>query len=91
MTYDDGADSSFALWLCQSLDAEAFQDVRTGGHLPDRPVRLSEVEALALLVLAIDTGMRSTYLTGAALRLARNLYIRLDDRRPNTPPPSKQG
>ena len=44
----------FWRWLSDELVQEAHQDRDSGGRLPPRPVCLSEVEAVGLLILAYD-------------------------------------
>lgn len=70
-------DSLFGRWLCESLDAEAAHELHTQGRLPDRPVGLSEVEALAVLVVALESEGRGSFVSGAAGRLAGRLCRRL--------------
>lgn len=72
-----GTDSLFCRWLCDSLDDEAGQAAYTQGRLPARPVRLSEVEALALLAVALEAQATSTFLAGPARRLAGLLFFQL--------------
>lgn len=45
--------SGFWRWLCDELADEAHQARRSGGRMPARPVRLSEVEAVGLMILAL--------------------------------------
>ena len=71
-------ESLFGRWLCEALDTEAAQEAHTHGRLPARPVCLSEVEAMALLVVALESEGRSSFLTGAARRLVARLCWRLD-------------
>lgn len=63
-------------WLCDELADEARQSRDSGDRLPPRPVRLSEVEAIGLLMLACDA-QEQEHLAGAARRLVDTLQDHL--------------
>jgi hypothetical protein len=46
--------AAFMQWVSTELELETRQESRTNGRLPERPVCLTEVEAVALMVLALD-------------------------------------
>ena len=82
-----GSGSPFVRWLCQSLDEESAADPaadRPAARL--RPVQLSEVEALGLLVVALEVAAGGSYLASVARRLVRRLVERLDRPRSGRPP-----
>ena len=77
------ADSKdFWRWLSEELSREAHQHRTSGGLLPSRPVCLSEVEALGLLLLVCDAQHSLPCggpAGGAARRLVRTLQDHLQD------------
>ncbi len=67
-------------WLCEELRREDSEARRSGGQLPVRPICLSEVEAVGLMMLVLESlGLdRGGSVTGAARRLAATLERRLE-------------
>jgi hypothetical protein len=68
-------------WLSDELAQEAHQARNSAGQLPPRPVCLSEVEAVGLLILAYDAQghqLPGGLAAGAARRLCESLQGRLD-------------
>ena len=70
----------FSQWLNDQLINETLQSALTAGRLPERPVCLTEIEAVALMILAFnserlfDDGLTAV----TAHRLAETLHFRLD-------------
>ena len=58
--------SSFWRWLCDELADEARQARRSAGRIPPKPVCLSELEAIGLLLLASVIQHRERAEAGAA-------------------------
>ncbi len=77
----ESTEKDFWRWLSDELAEEAQQAQNSGGRLPPKPVCLSEVEAVGLLVLAYDVephelpGGRAA---GAARRLVDTLQGHLN-------------
>ena len=71
----------FWRWLSEELTHEAQQSRASGGLLPLRPVCLSEVEALGLLLLVCNAQrcMRGGPAESAAGRLVHTLQGHLQD------------
>jgi hypothetical protein len=65
-------------WLCDELADEARQSHHSDGRLPPRPVCLSEVEAVGLLMLACDAQAQEQP-HGVAAGAARRLVDTLQD------------
>lgn len=65
-------------WLSEELAAEADQARDSGGRLPSRPVCLSEVEAVGLLMLACDAPEHDAA-DGVAAGAARRLVDTLEN------------
>ena len=71
---------NFSQWLNDELMNETLQSALTAGRPPERPVCLTEIEAVALMFLAFNTewlfndGLTVT----TAHRLAETLHFRLD-------------
>ncbi len=74
-------DKDFWRWLSDELAKEAHQAQRSGGRLPPKPVCLSELEAVGLLVLAYDAEQHELCggpAAGAAHQLVDTLQGHLD-------------
>lgn len=77
-----GDHKDFWRWLCEELADEARQARASGGLLPPRPVCLSEVEAVGLLLLVRDAQQRvlpNGLAAGAARRLVHTLQDHLQN------------
>ena len=75
---DDHKD--FWRWLSDELAEEAHQARDSGGRLPPKPVCLSEVEAVGLLILACDAQGHEhpdAVAAGTARRLVDTLHNHL--------------
>jgi hypothetical protein len=71
--------SRFGRWLCDSLDQEATAESTGAGGAPvTKPVCLTEVEAVGLLVLALDAEANVPFWSGLATRLAARLRAQLE-------------
>lgn len=79
MTGDDN--EGFWQWLSDQLAEEAHQHRRSAGRLPSKPVHLSELEAVGLLILACDAQQHEApggVAADAARRLVNTLCSHLD-------------
>ncbi len=77
-----GEHKDFWRWLCEELAGEAGQARASGGILPPRPVCLSEVEALGLLLLVYQAQQHAppgSLAAGVACRLVHTLQDHLQD------------
>ena len=71
--------SRFGRWLCDSLDQEAAAGATGPGRAPvPKPVCLTEVEAVGLLVLALDAEANVAFWAGLAARLGARLRAQLE-------------
>ena len=75
-----GDHKDFWRWLSDELTRDAHQSRASGGLLPPRPVSLSEVEALGLLLfLLVCATQQCLPGDGLAAAAARRLVHTLDD------------